>query len=34
MTDAERKALIESIIDDIIFLTHPPDAPVSSEDMK
>lgn len=34
MTDAERQALIESIIDDIMFLTHPPDAPASSEDTK
>ena len=34
MTDTERQALIESIIDDIIYLTHPADDPASSEDTK
>lgn len=34
MTDTERQALIESIIDDIIYLTHPADDLASTEDTK
>lgn len=34
MTDQERAELIESIIDDIIYLTHPADDRASSEDTK